>query len=1071
MAGLGRLTLDLVARTAAFTEPMRQAGDAAVRESQRIEASLSSAIGMVKNLGAAAIAGITVNSMIETADAYTQMAAQIRNATADQQEYDKVQKHLLETANTTYRSLQEAQQVYLDVGGALKAYGATTEQALRITDSLSFSFTHNATAADKAKSATDAFMKSVYSGKVSGDSFRSMLSAIPTVIDDLSASLDLSKDKILTMGNAGEFTADQLKIAFDQSREKSEELANAMENSLADGMMSVKNAWSTMLGEINLTYGITNKMAAGLGIVAENMKGLAVGATAAATVFALKLTPAAIAASGSFVTGTVESVRYQIALARMATQATGTSTSLLMLGAAAKGALAFMTGPVGLVLTAGAVAAGYIAMKNSTEEANKKLEEQAAIANKTAKELRELEGVQKRSTVDDLTEAFDAQNKALRKSELAVGSRIIAIQNAMKQDREAVDVSNKVRAGVLSYTDAIDQLNKMPISTELYKALVREVEQYGTNRDAALKTAEALKTLGKEVQLAGHEANNAASKIANNSNELDRNAAAAKNAAAAQAAYSNSISNTIFSNAFAYNLKKLKMYSDTEIKYLTQIGEAKRKAGAEVIITKEDEEMAKRAAYYEDQKAKAFEKQKDAKTKTPKDNSKQLQRNAEKLIDAQKELRKNLEYEFHTSEQKIAADYRKKVNEITSAGFSDSARKWYEDEAKERFRAQKNYYDAQIAFEAKAHKLSEFEKINFEHNLRILEINSRTDLENDVKLSFFNAEKEKHKKIVAWHKLEEEMLINDAQSRYLTDIQLITSKYEFERQQIALTHANDPMLRDMLITASYKTEDLDNDAAKRDAWMNYQGATGVDTSADEERSRREEAIQAALEWQLITQEEYQQKLLTSERDYHLAKAQLGLGSAQETLGTWAGLFGDMMGEQSTAYKTMFALEKGFAVAKAMMAIPESYSKAYNSVVGIPYVGPYMAPVMGAAAAAAQVAQAASIKKTNLTGMAHDGIANVPREGTWLLDKGERVLNPKDNESFTNFISNGGGQTEPVINIYNLPGQTADVSRNERGEMVILIKETIDQHVPAQYSDPNSKLSRSVTNNFDAPRKR
>ena len=31
----------------------------------------------------------------------------------------------------------------------------------------------------------------------------------------------------------------------------------------------------------------------------------------------------------------------------------------------------------------------------------------------------------------------------------------------------------------------------------------------------------------------------------------------------------------------------------------------------------------------------------------------------------------------------------------------------------------------------------------------------------------------------------------------------------------------------------------------------------------------------------------------------------------------------------------------------------------------------------------------------LTGMAHDGIHNVPREGTWLLDKGERVLNNKN----------------------------------------------------------------------------
>src|SRR5699024_11313149 len=41
--------------------------------------------------------------------------------------------------------------------------------------------------------------------------------------------------------------------------------------------------------------------------------------------------------------------------------------------------------------------------------------------------------------------------------------------------------------------------------------------------------------------------------------------------------------------------------------------------------------------------------------------------------------------------------------------------------------------------------------------------------------------------------------------------------------------------------------------------------------------------------------------------------------------------------------------------------------------------------------------------SDLTGMAHDGIANVPEEGTWLLNKGERVLSPQQNADFTNFM--------------------------------------------------------------------
>lgn len=232
----------------------------------------------------ASVAGIlSVSKVIDVADGYGQMAAQIQNATKDQREYNLVQKHLLETANTTYRNLKEAQQVYLDVGGALQAYGASTERALRITDSLSFSFTHNATAADKAASATDAFMKSIYSGNVSGEQWISIISAIPSVVNDLSDSLGKSKDVILAMGNAGELTSKQLNDAFDKSREKSEALANAMRNSLADGKVALANSFEKVIGEANIAYDATHRLAGGLSFVADNLETLVeVGSVAVA---------------------------------------------------------------------------------------------------------------------------------------------------------------------------------------------------------------------------------------------------------------------------------------------------------------------------------------------------------------------------------------------------------------------------------------------------------------------------------------------------------------------------------------------------------------------------------------------------------------------------------------------------------------------------------------------------------------------------------------------------------------------------------------------------------------------
>src|SRR5690554_1436552 len=52
----------------------------------------------------------------------------------------------------------------------------------------------------------------------------------------------------------------------------------------------------------------------------------------------------------------------------------------------------------------------------------------------------------------------------------------------------------------------------------------------------------------------------------------------------------------------------------------------------------------------------------------------------------------------------------------------------------------------------------------------------------------------------------------------------------------------------------------------------------------------------------------------------------------------------------------------------------------------------MAPGAMAAAIAATSPSVSAISSLAVAGMAHDGIDRIPREGTWLLDRGERVMN-------------------------------------------------------------------------------
>jgi hypothetical protein len=70
------------------------------------------------------------------------------------------------------------------------------------------------------------------------------------------------------------------------------------------------------------------------------------------------------------------------------------------------------------------------------------------------------------------------------------------------------------------------------------------------------------------------------------------------------------------------------------------------------------------------------------------------------------------------------------------------------------------------------------------------------------------------------------------------------------------------------------------------------------------------------------------------------------------------------------------------------------------------------PAIAGMAATAGAAFAIASTST-MGGAAHGGLDFVPKESTYLLDKGERVLSPRQNEDFTEFLGEGGGG-RPVV---------------------------------------------------------
>lgn len=240
-----------------------------------------------------------LREMAKMVQSYQEMAERVQMATSSQAEFESVQKRLLNTANGTYRSLAEAQELYIRSADGLRSMGYSTEQAIDVQDSMSYAFVKNAASADRAESAISAFTKAINTGKVSADQWESITTAIPTVINDIATASKKTSAEVRALGAAGKLTASDLSEGLRQSLDDNAAAAAGMSNNLTDAGVRMKTAFTEVLvaieGQTGALQAFTNGLIAAADTIlefgrdSESMAGFIDTATIAAQAFALVL--------------------------------------------------------------------------------------------------------------------------------------------------------------------------------------------------------------------------------------------------------------------------------------------------------------------------------------------------------------------------------------------------------------------------------------------------------------------------------------------------------------------------------------------------------------------------------------------------------------------------------------------------------------------------------------------------------------------------------------------------------------------------------------------------------------
>ena len=145
--------------------------------------------------------------------------------------------------------------------------------------------------------------------------------------------------------------------------------------------------------------------------------------------------------------------------------------------------------------------------------------------------------------------------------------------------------------------------------------------------------------------------------------------------------------------------------------------------------------------------------------------------------------------------------------------------------------------------------------------------------------------------------------------------------------------------------------------------------------------------------------QHQDQVLQLER----ARQQAQLAAAESGFGHLADITRTFAGEQSGIYRAMFLMQKAAGIAQSIIAIQQGIAMAAANPWPINLAA--MASVAGATAGLVSNIQAVTMPQ----GMAHDGIDRIPREGTWLLDRGERVMNRPQADRLDDYLDRQQGK--------------------------------------------------------------
>lgn len=928
--------------------------DGLTRSLKQTEQQAAATQATINRVLKTALAGFSAMQLIDAADNWGQYASRMRMATETADEYNHAQQRMAQSAQLTFRAINETREAFIQLSPVLREMGLSLDQSIDAVDAFSGLLVVNGANAERGAAAMEALAKSFQRGRVDAQAWMTIYSTADTIVGHLAESSGKTAAEIRQLGVEGKISADMMAKALVSAYEPVIKQVEGMPTTVRDALTNLNTAFGEYIGKANESSQVTATLASGIGFVSGNFETfadvlgyVATGAIAlytSRTIGATAASAQAIAASylkaraslaeakteAQAATAALASARANLGLTTTHAQVTAAklaeeaATKRLAVAQAAlprAGAalLGVLGGPAGLVATIGLSVASMLAFRyesSKTELGVNSLTQEIDALNTSTKEL----------TQNQARQAMLELKKPLEEAEERV--------RLLEDNIEGLSLEMKrIPAGT-------------PLFAEFQDALVRAKGDLDSTKTTVGRLIERMRDLQSAASGAGAAVATGAGDLSSEYLRIEEQikrqiALMGKSGQAAQYRYD--LEHGALAKLHPLEKKKMEAWVN-DLEASERAEEARRKAAAGA--AKMDKEAARLINTLRDQVA-------------------VLGMSESEMFKYQLRMAGAAETELKAAEALLQ---KKKAYEDT-----ERANKLYNESLREQrsiaeeiaiFQSQK---DLEITGrglgERRRQQLAEEYQIQEDYARRRRELEERQRVEST--------------------RMDEQMFL-----------QSIENLRAAEEQKLAISRRSAE--ERLLVEQNWIT-------GMQEALANYRDhAQNISAQTEQFFTNSFGHIEQGLFDLAKTGELNLTKILSSVGDEALR--------VLIKIGTQA-MINAAIGQAAGAATTAASVAQGAAAATAWAP-----AAAFASLASF---GANAAPAAAGITSTVGLAQALS-----LTGMAHSGIDQVPREGTWLLDKGERVLSPRQNSDLTSYLkkantvpaSTGGGGQPIQINV-------------------------------------------------------